>query len=205
MFKNNSRLSAFLLVFIFIILSIGGIAYIARAGTLEFNGVPVDITTESGEDLVIVPGTGGNVQIGDGGGTNSNATANDDLHVTGMIEADGASYFDSNATVADTLTASPIVSSGENLVLNPASGYKLTSTVTRNAATEDESCFDLSATVNKETSGNYTMLKLNVTETSAPGIADKLIDLQVGDKPSPEFRPKLMIFLPGLWEWQILT
>ena len=29
----------------------------AFAGTLEFDGVPVDITTVDGEDLVIVPGT----------------------------------------------------------------------------------------------------------------------------------------------------
>jgi hypothetical protein len=180
MFKNNSRLSAFLLVFIFIILSIGGIAYIARAGTLEFNGVPVDITTESGEDLVIVPGEGGNTQIGDASGTNSNATDNDDLHITGVLETDGACYFDSVVRISSTLTTNTIVSSGADLALNPASSYGLTSSTTLNAATGNEVCYDLSATVNKATSGNYTVLKLNATETSAPGTADKLIDLQVG-------------------------
>ena len=34
--------------------------YYVRAGTLEFDGVPVDVTTTAGEDLLIVPGTGGN-------------------------------------------------------------------------------------------------------------------------------------------------
>ncbi len=80
------------LVFIF------GAAWIisseAIAGTLEFDGVPVDITTTDGEDLLIVPGTGGNVQIGDAIGTNTNAASNDDLYVTGILEVDGASYLD---------------------------------------------------------------------------------------------------------------
>lgn len=32
--------------------------YYVRAGTLEFDGVPVDITTTAGEDLLIAPGAG---------------------------------------------------------------------------------------------------------------------------------------------------
>ncbi|MDP2921799.1 MAG: DUF2793 domain-containing protein, partial [Candidatus Omnitrophota bacterium] len=74
-----------------------------------------------------------------------------------------------------------IVTTGIDLDLSPASGYGVTSTVTRSAAEGDEAAYDLSATVNKLTSGNYTGIKLNVTETSAPGAADKLLDLQVGD------------------------
>lgn len=47
-------------------------------------------------------------------------------------------------------------------------------------ATGDETIFNFSGTVNKATSGDYTGLKFNVTETSAPGSDDKLLDLQVG-------------------------
>ena len=64
------------------------------AGTLQFDGVPVDITTTDGEDLVIVPGTGGNTQIGDLTGVNTNAAANDDLYITGDLEVDGTIYAD---------------------------------------------------------------------------------------------------------------
>jgi hypothetical protein len=49
-----------------------------------------------------------------------------------------------------------------------------------NATTGDEVGIDLTLDVNKATSGNYTGLKLDVTETSAPGTADLLMDLQVG-------------------------
>src|SRR3989338_5238798 len=64
------------------------------AGTLQFDGVPVDITTTDGENLVIVPGTGGNTQIGDLTGVNTNAAANDDLYITGDLEVDGTIYAD---------------------------------------------------------------------------------------------------------------
>ncbi len=88
MTKKNQWLS----VFISVSISVLAVICIARAGTLEFAGVPVDITTDTNEDLVIVPGSGGNVQIGDASGTNSNATSNDDLHITGIIEVDGVTY-----------------------------------------------------------------------------------------------------------------
>ncbi|MDP3787375.1 MAG: hypothetical protein Q8R05_07535, partial [Candidatus Omnitrophota bacterium] len=65
------------------------------------------------------------------------------------------------------------------LALNPASGYSLTGSVTKNAATGNEVAYDLAATINKATSGNYTGLKLNVTETLAPGADDRLLDFQV--------------------------
>jgi hypothetical protein len=226
--------------------------YYARAGTLEFDDVPVDITTSASEDLVIVPGTGGNTQIGDASGTNTNASSNDDIHVTGIVESDGKIYADAGMTsagsvlsatdsanslgsssaawlnlytdyvktvsatnltilptsaytvIGDAGTAGSVSANDDlfvsgaletdgvlyadggvsataaNLALNPASGYGLTGSVTRSAATGNEAAYDLGATINKATSGDYTGLKLNVTETSAPGTADKLIDLQVG-------------------------
>lgn len=48
------------------------------------------------------------------------------------------------------------------------------------AATGDEVANEITTVVNKATSGSYTALKLSVTETNAPGAADKLIDAQVG-------------------------
>lgn len=71
------------LVAIMFLVSLAFLVTHVMAWTLEFDGVPVDITTTTSEDLIIVPGVGGNTQIGDGTGSNSNATSNDDLHVTG--------------------------------------------------------------------------------------------------------------------------
>jgi hypothetical protein len=48
------------------------------------------------------------------------------------------------------------------------------------AATGDEVLNTFNGIVNKATSGNYTGILLNVTETAAPGTADLLLDLQVG-------------------------
>lgn len=202
MLKKNLRLVVFLLVAV----SVGAIGYTVRAGTLEFDGVPVDITTSSSEDLVIVPGSGGNVQIGDASGTNTYATTNDDLHITGKVETDGAAYFDGALTAAAGITSgSNIVSdtdstdnlgtssvawsnlfvdtiattSATDLSLSPASGSGIDGSVTRSASTGNEVAYDLATTINKATSGDYTGIKLNVTETSAPGTDDRLLDLQV--------------------------
>jgi len=90
------------LVFAISVFTLIGV-YPARAGTLEFDGVPVDITTSLNEDLVILPGAGGNTQIGDLSGTNSYATTNDDLHVTGKLEADGMTYADSGILSAGNI------------------------------------------------------------------------------------------------------
>lgn len=204
-----------LLLLFFIIYGLSTMDYgLVYAGQLLFDGVPVDITTADNEDLVITPGTGGNTQIGDASSTNSNATSNDDLHITGKLEVDGAAYLDSGVTLgdstSDTITATgyfgshliPSTDSTYNLgssslawryiyadtisgynaalALNPASGYSLTTSVTKNTATGNEVAYDLAAAINKATSGNYTGLKLNVTETSAPGADDRLFDLQVG-------------------------
>lgn len=48
-----------------------------------------------------------------------------------------------------------------------------------NLATGDETIFDFNAIVNKATSGNYTGIKLDVTEDNAPGADNRLLDLQV--------------------------
>ncbi len=49
-----------------------------------------------------------------------------------------------------------------------------------NASTGDESIWTFNGNVNKATSGNYTGILLDVTETSAPGASNLLLDLQVG-------------------------
>ncbi|MBU4343570.1 MAG: hypothetical protein KKG21_06135, partial [Candidatus Omnitrophica bacterium] len=195
MIKKNQWFSVFLSVAI----SVGVIACIVRAGTLEFDGVPVDITTTANEDLIICPGAGGNTQVGDATGTNSQATSNDDLHVTGVIEVDGVTCTESGIIsgsniVSDTdsndsLGSSTVAwsnlyvdnvrtTSGTDLSLSPASGSGVDGSVTRSAATGSEAAYDLSAAVNKLTSGNFTGLKLNVTNTASPGLL-KLQDLQV--------------------------
>jgi hypothetical protein len=51
---------------------------------------------------------------------------------------------------------------------------------TLNDATGDEVAFRVSPTINKLTSGNYTGILLDVTETAAPGTDNRLIDLKVG-------------------------
>ena len=82
------------------------------AGTLEFDGVPVDITTVDKEDLVIVPGTGGHTQIGTGT-SDTNATTNNDLYVSGILESDGAFYADGG------------VVSGSNVIPGTDASYDL--------------------------------------------------------------------------------
>jgi hypothetical protein len=51
---------------------------------------------------------------------------------------------------------------------------------TLNDATGDEVAFTITPTIDKLTSGNYTGLLLDVTETAAPGTDNRLIDLKVG-------------------------
>jgi len=169
------------------------IPYDARAGTLEFDGVSVDITTVENEDLVITPGDGGSTQIGDATTTSDYATTNDDLHVTRTLEVEGATYLESALTVTGVLTASStfvatsgvttdtITNSSADLTMGPSSGYGITGTVTRSASTGSEVAYDLATTVNKSTSGDLTGLKVNVTDTSSPGLL-KVADLQIGSR-----------------------
>jgi len=156
----------------------------------EAEEVTVDITTDTNEDLVMVPGAGGNTQIGDASATNTYATTNDDLHVTGVVEVDGAAYLKSTAIVTSTLTASgafeastvqtdTIRNSTTDLALNLATGYGIIGAVTRAAASGAEVAYSLGADVNKTTSGDFSALELNVTDTASPGLL-KLTDLQVG-------------------------
>ena len=101
----------------------------------------------------------------------------DDITASNYLPlAGGAMTGDITLTTAGT----NIVTSGIDLDLSPASGYGITSTVTRSADTGDEVAYNLAATISKAISGNYTGIKLDVTEASAPGASDSLLDLQVG-------------------------
>jgi hypothetical protein len=53
-------------------------------------------------------------------------------------------------------------------------------TALMNNATGDQVGWDMAVTVNKATSGSYTAIKMDVTETAAPGTDDRLLDLRVG-------------------------
>ena len=63
MFKPK-RIPMVAMVAIIFLISIAFWDSYVRAGTLEFDGVPVDLTTSTSEDLVIVPGVGGNTHTG---------------------------------------------------------------------------------------------------------------------------------------------
>jgi len=55
-----------------------------------------------------------------------------------------------------------------------------TAAIVLDQATGDEVALSISPTINKATSGNYTAIKVDVTETAAPGSSNLLMDLQVG-------------------------
>lgn len=78
----------------------------------------------------------------------------------------------SNVTINDTLWL-PWFEEHLNI-----SGTTFDNTVS--AATGDETLFTFTGTVNKATSGEYTGIMLNITETSAPEVSNLLLDLQVG-------------------------
>ncbi len=119
----------------------------------------------------------GNVILGDG--------SSDKISATGRLASDLLPNVDSSYNLGSSILAfsgvyaGKISSSGSALILSPASGYPLTGNVVRNAASGDETAYDLALTVDKSGSGNYCGLKLDVTETLAPGSANKLLDLQV--------------------------
>jgi hypothetical protein len=62
------------------------------------------ITTDSNNDLNIVPNGTGITVIGDAGATSHSLNANDDLFVSGRIEVDGQAHFDGVMTVWNGLT-----------------------------------------------------------------------------------------------------
>ncbi|HEX3082640.1 MAG TPA: hypothetical protein VHQ86_05345, partial [Candidatus Saccharimonadia bacterium] len=97
---------------------------------------------------------------------------------TQRIDASGNLVAIGNITGAGAVTIA--TAAAGTLALQPAAGASLTGAVTKNAATGNEVAYDLATTINKATSGNYTGIKLNVTETSAPGAANLLADFQVG-------------------------
>ncbi|MBN2483904.1 MAG: hypothetical protein JXD21_06875, partial [Candidatus Omnitrophica bacterium] len=169
------------------------------ATTLEFDGVPVDITSAPGEDIVIAPGIGGNTQIGTKVGANSNATSNNDLYITGVLEIDDTTYADGGILSSNNIL--PLLDSSYSLgsvsaawqylyvdtlsgydnplTLAPADGYNLISAITLLAPSGDEVGYNLGLEVNK-TGGSYTGLLFNVTETAAPGASNNLFDFQIG-------------------------
>jgi hypothetical protein len=76
-------------------------------------------------------------------------------------------------------TAIVTPSTGTELMVLTSDGL-ITWNQTLNDATGDEVAFTISPTINKLTSGNYTGLLIDVTETAAPGTDNRLIDLKVG-------------------------
>ncbi|MBF0331636.1 MAG: hypothetical protein HQL17_06835 [Candidatus Omnitrophica bacterium] len=71
-----------------------------------------------------------------------------------------------------------VASTGNVGIGTVAPAYKFQAVTTLNDATADEAAFALDYTTNKATSGNDTGLRINMTDTSSPGVS-RLIDTQV--------------------------
>jgi hypothetical protein len=87
-----------------------------------------------------------------------------------------------NAFVITSADGNEIVflSADEDIVRLAPDGKVTFSPYLINDATGDEVAFTIKTTIDKLTSGNYTGLLIDVTETSAPGTDNRLIDLKVG-------------------------
>jgi hypothetical protein len=103
------------------------------------------------------------------------------LDVTGIREyvlgIDNSVTGDPLKLITETDGGTP--SSGTELMVLTSDGL-ITWNQTLNDATGDEVAFTITPTINKLTSGNYTGLLIDVTETAAPGTDNRLIDLKVG-------------------------
>ncbi len=80
-------------------------------------------------------------------------------------------------------TAGPVADSIMNitsLLAGSTASHSITWSPHMRGATGDQVGFTIAPIVNKLTSGDYTALLINVTETSAPGTGNELLDLQVG-------------------------
>jgi hypothetical protein len=110
-------------------------------------------------------------------------SATDAVSLSGYLKADASVPLtaDWNVGAFDLtcvdMNATNFKLSGTGTLTSALGNVSLTTALT--AATGDEVGFLLSPTINKA-AGNYTALKINVTETSAPGTTDYLMDLQVG-------------------------
>jgi hypothetical protein len=111
-------------------------------------------------------------------------SATDAVSLSGYLKADGTVPLtaDWNVGAFDLtcvdMNATNFKLSGVGTLTSALGNVSLTTSLT--AASGDEIGFYLPVTVNKA-AGNYTAFKVNVTETSAPGTSDYLMDLQVGE------------------------
>lgn len=67
-----------------------------------FSGGGIGLTTDSNNDLLIVPNGTGITQIGNAGSTSNTLNTNDDLFVSGRLEVDGWLYADGRVVVNKT-------------------------------------------------------------------------------------------------------
>ncbi|MDD2703083.1 MAG: hypothetical protein PHC33_03650, partial [Candidatus Omnitrophica bacterium] len=119
----------------------------------------------------------GNIALGDAAA--DIITLNGRLGAHVLPSLDSTYNLGSSTLAYSSLYVDTISGYNSALSLNPSSGYSLSGTVVKSASAGDETAYDLAAAINKA-AGSYTGLKLNVTEAAAPGIANKLLDLQTG-------------------------
>lgn len=65
------------------------------------SGTGLKLTSGANYDITILPGGAGITVVGDAGSTSHSLAANDDLFVSGKLEVDGTTYFDSNVWLVD--------------------------------------------------------------------------------------------------------
>jgi hypothetical protein len=133
-------------------------------GVLRFNDVtqaPAGTMTSGG--LLYVSGTSLNFM--DDGGTITDLTAG-----AGAVGGSDTEILFNNSSTEDGIASLTYAVATDLLTFAP----------TIDEATGDEQGLTINATINKATSGNYRLLDLNATETSAPGTDDRLINMSVG-------------------------
>jgi fibronectin-binding autotransporter adhesin len=172
------------------VLTLGGTPLITGAGYVQNAAIDSSVTYSnltkvgaltvgsiaSGFGTIATANTITGTTINGTTGINTGASAG-----TQRIDSSGNLVNIGNITGTAGITVSTTGSgTGNALALQPASGSSITGNVTKNAATGNEVAYDLAAIISKATSGNYTGIKLDVTETSAPGAANLLEDLKVG-------------------------
>lgn len=114
-----------------------------------------------------------------------NGTSGNTL-VAGTLDVTGNFALNTNKLTAAAADGSLSLNAG-TVTLNGTTGNLVSPNLNfdgvLSAGTGDETSYSLTPTVNKLTSGDYTALSVNVTETSAPGTANKLASFGVGGTP----------------------
>lgn len=150
---------------------------INQSGTAGYIVNKIDVTetaTGSGDKKYVEYNVGGVP-------TYSVATSGDVVTSGTIAAADGTTLLPAQTFGSDLTTGIALAGTG---ILEIATDAKTAATIEGllSAATGNQVAYEITPEVNKATSGNYTALRVNVTETAAPEDAkeNKLLDLAIG-------------------------